>query len=105
MGQEQTLKRFGWYGWAEVQPWRRWALGVRYDNTQYPVTPGRQWAVGPYVSFMPSDFLRFRLGYKHTDWSHRDGTDANGNGGSARVFDEWFFQATFFLGAHPAHSF
>jgi hypothetical protein len=25
--------------------------------------------------------------------------------GSARVFDEILFQATFFLGAHPSHPF
>ena len=28
---------------------------------------GREWAVGPYIAFMPSEFLRFRLGYKHTE--------------------------------------
>jgi hypothetical protein len=103
--QERTLRRFGWYGWGEVQPWRRWAFGVRYDNTQYPIDPGRQWAVSPYVSFMPSEFLRFRLGYKHTDRTHRDGLDLAGNGGSGRISDEWFFQASFLLGAHPAHPF
>jgi hypothetical protein len=103
--EKQTKKRFGWYGWAEVQPWRRWAFGARYDNTQYLEAPGRQWAVEPYVSFYPSEFLRFRLAYKHTDKSHRDVSDLVGNGGSSRIVDEWFFQATFILGAHPAHPF
>src|SRR5436190_6009363 len=32
----RTLHRFGFYGWGEVQPWRRWAFGLRYDRTQYP---------------------------------------------------------------------
>jgi hypothetical protein len=63
---------FGWYGWGEVQPWRRWALGVRYDSTQYPANPGYQWAVEPYVSFYPSEFLRFRLAYKHTERTNRE---------------------------------
>jgi hypothetical protein len=100
---KRTRDRFGWYGWAELQPWRRWALGVRYDSTQYPVNPGRQWAVEPYVSFLPSEFLRFRLAYKHTDRSHRDGFDLDG--GSGRLVDELLLQATFILGAHPAHPF
>jgi len=101
--QKQTRSSFGWYGWGEVQPWRRWAFGVRYDSTQYPADPGYQWAVGPYVSFYPSEFLRFRLGYKHTERTQQ--TDPAGNGGSGRIMDEWFFQATFILGAHPAHAF
>ena len=101
--EKRTRDRFGWYGHAELQPLRRWAFGARYDSTQYPVNPGWQWAVEPYVSFFPSEFLRFRLAYKHTDRSHRDGfTD---NGGSARIMDELLFQASFILGAHPAHPF
>ena len=102
---ERTRNAFGWYGWAEVQPFRRWAFGARYDNTQYPEAPGRQWAVEPYVSFLPSEFLRFRLAYKHTDKSHREVSDLLGNGGSSRLVDELLFQATFVLGAHPAHPF
>jgi hypothetical protein len=101
--QKQTLKRFGWYGWADVQPWRRWLFGVRYDNTQFPIQPGREWAVEPYVAFYPSEFLRFRLAYKHTERSHRDGFTENE--ASARIADELFFQFTFILGAHPAHPF
>jgi len=101
--QKQTRNSFGWYGWGELQPWRRWAFGVRYDSTQYPDAPGYQWAVEPYVTFYPSEFLRFRLAYKHTDRSHP--FDAVGNGGSARLVDELLFQATFILGAHPAHAF
>lgn len=101
--EDRTRHRFGWYGAGEVQPFRRWAGGLRYDSTQYPVNPGYEWAVEPYVAFMPSEFLRFRLGYKHTDRTHRDGfTD---NGGSARIVDELFLQGTFLLGAHPAHPF
>lgn len=57
----------------------------------------------PYLAFMPSDFLRFRLAYKHTDRSHQVmGPDDRG---SARILDEILFQATFFLGAHTAHPF
>jgi hypothetical protein len=101
--EKKRRESFGWYAWAELQPWRRWALGLRYDSTQYPDAPGWQWALEPYVTFLPSEFLRFRLAYKHTDRQER--FDPSGNGGSARLVDELLFQATFVLGAHPAHPF
>ncbi|HEV8475104.1 MAG TPA: hypothetical protein VGR82_20195 [Methylomirabilota bacterium] len=101
--EKKTLGRWGWYAYGEVQPWRRWALGARYDWSQFPVAAGQEWAIQPYVTFWPSEFLRFRLAYKHTDRSHRDlFTD---NGGSGRLADEILFQASFILGAHPAHPF
>ena len=100
--QKQTRNSFGWYGWGELQPWRRWAFGVRYDSTQFPDAPGYQWAVEPYVTFYPSEFLRFRVGYKHTDRSHP--FDDASNGGSARLVEELIFQATCILGAYPAHA-
>src|SRR5207245_2249892 len=34
--------RFGWYAGAEVQPFRRWAAGVRYDWSEFPATPGTE---------------------------------------------------------------
>jgi len=103
LGEKTTRDRFGWYAYAEVQPWRRWAGGVRYDWSQFPVDPGREWAVEPYVTFWPSEFLRFRLAYKHTERSQREAF--SDNGGSGRLVDELFFQASFILGAHPAHPF
>ncbi|HET9855417.1 MAG TPA: hypothetical protein VFR53_10185 [Methylomirabilota bacterium] len=109
--QKRTRERNGWYVYGETQPFRfgalsRWALGFRYDRTQYPVNPGTEWAVQPYLTFKPSEFLRFRVGYKHTERS--ECCSYNGfqdNGGSARKADEILFQATFVLGAHPAHPF
>jgi hypothetical protein len=99
----RTRNKFGWYVWADVQPWKRWLFGARYDWTQFPDMRGSEWAIQPYVAFMPSEFLRFRLAYKHTE---RDKPGLFGdNGGSARIVDELLFQATFILGAHPAHPF
>jgi hypothetical protein len=106
--QSRTRNRWGWYLGGEVQPvrtgpWSRWAAGFRYDWTQFPIQRGHEWAAGPYLTFMPSEFLRFRLGYKYTERDKRDGfTD---NESSARKVDEILFQATFILGAHPAHPF
>lgn len=93
----RTRDSHGYYVWAEVQPWKRWAFGARYDWTELPSEPGREWAIEPYVAFMPSEFLRFRLGYKHTD---RSGFETG-----PTTLEELFLQATFILGAHPAHPF
>lgn len=101
--EKRTRRHVGWYAYAEVQPWLRWAFGTRYDWSQYPVDAGREWAVEPYVTFWPSEFLRFRLAYKHTDRSER--SPFSDTGGSARLVDELLFQASFILGAHPAHPF
>lgn len=102
-GFRKTRDRFGWYAYGEVQPWRQWAGGVRYDSTQLIELPGREWAVEPYLTYMPSDFLRFRLGYKHTERDRRGPFTAND--ATARTVDEILLQATFFLGAHAPHPF
>jgi hypothetical protein len=94
--------RFGWYAYAELQPWRRWAGGVRYDSTELLFEPGREWAVEPYLTFLPSEFLKFRLGYRHVD---RSDTHPLAILLGRRSFDEVLLQASFILGAHPAHPF
>jgi opacity protein-like surface antigen len=101
--EKRRRDRSGWYAGLEVQPWRRWAVGARYDWSQLPLNPGREWAVEPYLTFWPSEFLRFRLAYKRTERSQPGMFDFNG--GSARIADEVLFQGTFILGAHPAHPF
>src|SRR5262249_40395125 len=105
----QTLNRVGWYLFGELQPsrfgwWSRLSAGFRYDWTQYPINPGHQWAAQPYLTFAPSEFLRFRVGYKHTEGT-TPGCCSNTGEGSARIKDEIFFQSTFILGAHPSHPF
>jgi hypothetical protein len=102
---KRTRNHGGYYAGLEVQPFRRWAGGFRYDWSQYPSNPGWEWAIEPYVTFWPSEFLRFRLAYKHTDRSPQTREAFNLNGGSARIVDEILFQGTFIMGAHPAHPF
>jgi hypothetical protein len=100
---QRTLKRHGFYVYAQVQPWKRWLGGVRYDWTQYAVAEGRQWGIEPYIAFSPSEFLRFRLAYKYTDRGQE--RTALNPAGYPRYANEVFLQATFFLGAHPKHQF
>jgi len=105
IGKKSTRDAFGWYLQGEVQPLRRWAFGARYDASQFPDRPGFEKAIEPYVSFFPSEFLRFRVAYKHTDRDRTQIEEFNLNGATARSVNEVFFQATFILGAHPAHPF
>jgi len=102
---KRQRNHFGWYTGLEAQPFRRWAGGVRYDWSQYPVNPGWEWSVEPYLTFWPSEFLRFRLAYKYTDRSPQTRDAFNLRDASARRVDEILFQASFILGAHPAHPF
>lgn len=90
-----TRDRVGWYTYAEFEPTKRWTAGLRFDDTEFSVDPGREWAVSPYLTFKPSEFLLFRLQYKHTDPA----------AAGRRIADEFFLQAGFILGAHPAHPF
>jgi hypothetical protein len=94
----------GLYVYAEVQPFQRWLGGVRYDNSEYLQFSGRQWAVEPYIAFQPSDFLRFRLAYKHTHFNAAASANLGGPPG-AQSLNEVLLQATFILGAHPSHPF
>jgi hypothetical protein len=94
----------GFYVYAEVQPFQRWLGGVRYDNAEYLQFSGRQWAVEPYIAFKPSEFLRFRLAYKHTHFNAAASANLGGPEG-AQSINEVLLQATFILGAHPSHAF
>ena len=105
VGKKSTRSAFGWYLNSELQPWRRWAVGARYDASQFPTQPGFEWAIEPYVTFFPSEFLRFRLAYKNTERDRTQISPFNQNNATARAVNEVFFQATFILGAHPAHPF
>ena len=93
-----TQQRWGMYTYAELRPWERWIGGLRVDWTQFPGGPGHEWALEPYVTFLPSEFLKFRLAYKFTDYS------AGSPYGKTNA-NEVLFEASFIMGAHPAHPF
>jgi len=101
----------GFYAGGELRPFNhgelsKWLLGFRYDRTQYPAASGTEWAVQPFLTYYPSEFLRFRLGYKQTSRSQCCSyLDFQDNGGSAKQVSEYLLQATFIMGAHPADRF
>ena len=89
------LERWGAYLYGQYDLNRHWAAGLRGDWTELPTAPGREWAISPYLQFKPSEFLRFRVQYKHTE----------GTGSVERSVNEVLLQGTFILGAHPAERF
>ena len=92
---ERRFDRWGGYLYGQWDFNRRWAAGLRGDWTELAVERGREWAVSPYLQFKPSEFLRFRVQYKHSE----------GTGAVERVANEFFLQGTFILGAHPTERF
>ena len=36
----ETRDAYGYYVWVDVQPWKRWLFGLRYDWTELPDEPG-----------------------------------------------------------------
>jgi hypothetical protein len=94
-GGDRHLDRWGAYLYGQYDLDRRWAAGLRGDWTQVPTAPGHEWALSPYVQFKPSEFLRFRVQYKHTD----------GTGSVDRSVNEVLLQGSFILGAHPTERF
>ncbi|MFQ5881760.1 MAG: hypothetical protein ACE5I9_04725 [Candidatus Methylomirabilales bacterium] len=91
--EEDDKDRYGAYLFGDYRLSRNWGLGTRLDWSEFPEEGGREWAVTPYVTLWASDFLRFRLQYKHTDRNFADD------------LAEVFFQASFTLGFHPPHRF
>jgi len=94
-GGDRHLDRWGAYLYGQYDLDRRWAAGLRGDWTQVPTAPGHEWALSPYVQFKPSEFLRFRVQYKHTE----------GTGSVDRSVNEVLLQGSFILGAHPTERF
>ena len=86
---------FGGYAFVQVQPLQRWYLGLRYDWSNYDegVEDAEQWAVGGWVSYYTTEFLRFRLGYEHRERQ------------ASEDLDTVYFQVTFIFGSHPAEPF
>ncbi len=102
-------REHGFGAWAALQlqpglghlwsPLRETYFGLRYDFSNYDEqTEGaRQWALGGYVSFYTTEFLRFRFGYEHRE---RD-TARLGRPDEERLY----LQLTFVFGSHPVEPF
>ncbi len=87
---------FGYYAWAQYQLSRSSYLGVRWDDTATIDDDSvRRHAIGGYLTWYTSEFLRFRFGYERriSDVSEEDGRNSA------------FAELNFVFGAHPTEPF
>ncbi len=91
------------YGEYEFIP-KRWAVGTRFDwvghranfDPRLTDDDDMTFAESVYLTFMVSDFQRWCLQYRHTDYDFGSFEEEN---------HELMLQASFILGFHPAHKF
>ena len=91
----------GAYAFAQWQFNKNWYAGVRGDYTQFPNSDiygsnDSEWAVSPYVTWYPAEFLRLRLEYQHNEIDAGLASESN---------DKLMLQFTFVIGAHPPHPY
>ena len=91
------------YGEYEFIP-KRWAFGIRFDwvghranfDPRLTDDDDMTFAESAYLTFMVSDFQRWRMQYRHTDYDFGSFDEDN---------HEIMIQASFILGFHPSHKF
>lgn len=86
---------FGAFLFGQWQVGRRWYVGARYDFVEHPEPEADESenALSGYLTYYPSEFSLFRLGYEHRALELEDDED--------RVL----VQATVTLGPHRPHPF
>ena len=99
-----TQQQSGWetalglYTALQYQFARRWVVGGRYDYTQFPANAALQEnAYSLYLTFLQSEFMLWRLGYRFTD--------RNFNIRGEQDEHQLMLQCDFIIGAHPAHRY
>ena len=96
---EGEVDSWGLYSALSYQFARRWTVGTRYDYSEMPYDSDlHENAYSGFLTFMQSEFLYWRLAYRHTERNYItliDEEDA----------DEIFLQVNFGLGPHRAHKY
>jgi hypothetical protein len=94
--EEREVSPLGYYGFAQYQLSRTTYLGARWDDTASIIDDAlRRRAVGGYLTWYASEFLRFRLGYERriSDLEDEDGRNSA------------FAEINIVFGAHPPEPF
>ena len=91
----------GAYLFGQWQFDKNWYAGIRGDYSEFPNsdiygTSDYEWAVSPYITWYPAEFLRTRLEYQHKEILAGANSDSK---------DELMLQFTFVIGAHPPHPY
>ena len=88
----------GLYTATDYQFARQWAVGGRYDYSQWPENDNlHENAWSAYLTFLQSEFCSWRAGYQYS----RRNFEVDGTSDDHQVF----LQLVFALGAHPAHKY
>ena len=86
----------GWYAWTQYQFNRNVYAGVRYDHAEELTNSNLKTdTIGAYLTYYTTEFLRFRVGYEHTesDLASLDGLDTI------------LFELNFVFGSHPVEPY
>jgi len=95
-GEGNRFHTVGVYTYGEYRLGQRWWAGARADWTELPAQRhGVEWGLYPYVTFAPTEFGYFRLGYQYAE------SDRLRRAPSNRVW----LQYDFSIGPHAAHAF
>ncbi len=90
---------WGLYSALDFQFARRWTVGTRYDYSEMPYDSDlNENAYSGFLTFMQSEFLYWRLAYRHTERNYITLIDE-------KDVDEIFLQLNFGLGPHRAHKY
>jgi len=93
----------GFFAGLQVQPLQQWFIGIRGDYSEFDgaVDDQDQWAIGGYLSYYVTEFLRFRVGYEYRDRRNTGELFERPPDDMQTVF----FQCTFVFGSHPAEPY
>ncbi len=95
-GEDNRFNTAGFYTYGEYRLAQRWWRGTRVDWTEIPAARREtEWGVYPYVTFSPTEFGYFRLGYQYAISDQLRQKESN------RVW----LQYDFSIGPHAAHAF
>ncbi len=95
---ERRENSFGLYTAADYQFARQWAVGGRYDFSQWPEDANlHENAWSAYLTFLQSEFCSWRLGYQYSSRNFDVGGSSNDH--------QMFLQLVFGLGPHRAHKY
>jgi len=91
-----SSRPLGWYAWAQYQFDQNTYLSVRYDWHEALADnsiESRQ--IGTYLTYYTTEFLRFRIGYEHTE-SDDPALDS---------LDSGLLEVNFVFGSHPVEPY
>ena len=101
LGRER-VESLGGYSYAEWRFARRWRIGARYDQMEFPDDDRqREWAASTVLRFQPSEFQEIRFQIKHTRRNPSAAALFDDERDDTQIFLEWIPS----IGAHAAHAY